>query len=122
MSLPVVVADDSTMSRKLTIRALPAAWEVDITEARNGREALEAYRRGLAGVMFLDLTMPEMSGFEVLEALQGERRDCFVIVISADVQPKARARVMALGAMAFLRKPVDADELARVLREYGLLR
>jgi two-component system chemotaxis response regulator CheY len=121
MPLPVLIVDDSAMSRKLTIKALPKDWDIEITQASNGIEALEAYRRGKAHLMFLDLTMPQMNGFQVLEALQGEGLDCLVIVLTADVQPQAEQRARELGAAAFLGKPVRADEVQQALTEFGVI-
>ena len=121
MATPILVVDDSVMSRKLVIKALPPEWDVEITQAGNGQEALDGYRSGKAHVMFLDLTMPVMDGYEVLETLKREGLNAFVIVISADVQPKAQERVKELGAIAFLKKPVKTDEVKQVLREYGIL-
>ncbi len=121
MATPILVVDDSAMSRKLLIKALPADWNVEVTQASNGQEALEAYRGGNAHVIFLDLTMPVMDGYEVLENLKKEGLNAFVIVISADVQPKAQERVKALGAIAFLRKPVKTKEISAVLEEFGIL-
>ncbi len=121
MATPILVVDDSAMSRKLVIKALPPEWDVEITQAGNGQEALDNYRNGKAHVMFLDLTMPVMDGYEVLETLKQEGLNAFVIVISADVQPKAQERVKELGAIAFLKKPVKTDEVTQVLREYGIL-
>lgn len=120
MSTPILVVDDSAMARKMLIKALPAAWDVEITQAGNGIEALAAYHAGKADVMFLDLTMPEMDGYAVLENMQREGLDSFVIVVSADIQPLARERVRALGAAAFIKKPVDAAQVETVLREYGI--
>lgn len=120
MPLPILIADDSLLARKVLARALPQDWDVEITFASNGREALDAYRKGRASVMFLDLTMPEMNGYQVLDALQREDLNTFVIVVSADVQPMARERVRALGAAAFVAKPVTREVLVPVLREYGL--
>ena len=121
MATPVLVVDDSVMSRKLVIKALPVEWDVEIHQAGNGQEALEVYRTGKGHVMFLDLTMPVMDGYEVLETLKREGLNAFVIVISADVQPKAQERVKELGAIAFLKKPVKREEIEQVLREYGIL-
>ncbi|WP_244816668.1 response regulator [Caballeronia sp. Lep1P3] len=120
MPLPIVIADDSLLARKVLTRALPADWDVEISYATNGREALELYRAGRASVMFLDLTMPDMTGYQVLDALQHEDLNTFVIVVSADVQPMAQERVRALGAIAFLPKPVTPEALRPVLKEYGL--
>ena len=70
--------------------------------------------------MFLDLTMPEMDGFQVLAQLRQAGLDVFVIVVSADVQAGAVERAKALGAMAFIQKPVNRAKLVPVLKEYGL--
>lgn len=117
----ILVVDDSPMARKMLIKALPAQWQVTIAQAGNGQEALAAYRSGKVDIMFLDLTMPEMDGFQVLETLQREDLNCFVIVVSADIQPQAKQRVFQLGAMAFLKKPVNASEVEAVLREFGFM-
>lgn len=115
----VVVADDSALARKQLIKTLPADWKVSVREAKDGREALEAFDTD-ARLLFLDLTMPELDGFQVLETL-AERGDAYlVIVVSADIQPKAIERVKELGALAFLQKPVDAGELESVLKENGI--
>ncbi|WP_291994470.1 response regulator [Candidatus Accumulibacter sp. ACC003] len=121
MSLSVLVVDDSAMARKMLIRALPPAWDITITQAANGVEALSHYRQGGVDVIFLDLTMPEMDGYQVLETLRHEDLNCLVIVVSADIQAAAQARVRAMGAIAFLKKPVDPVEVRAVLKEYGLV-
>ncbi|WP_255987414.1 response regulator [Chitinolyticbacter albus] len=120
MPTPILVVDDSVMARKMLIKALPSSWDVEITQAGNGIEALAAYRAGKAEVMFLDLTMPELDGYGVLETLQREGLNSFVVVVSADIQPMARERVRQLGAIAFVKKPVNAEQIEAILREYGI--
>lgn len=117
----ITIADDSAMSRKAVRRALPPEWDVEVREACNGKEALMAYEEGHAEVMFLDLTMPELDGYGVLEYLHSTQSKCIVIVISADIQPIAQERVLKLGAFCFLKKPLDAVELKATLHEVGLL-
>ncbi len=109
------------MARKQVLRALPADWSVSITEASDGRQGLEAIRQGLGQVVLLDLTMPEMDGYQVLAAMRAEGLTAQVIVISGDVQEEAVRRVRALGALAFLKKPFDESELRHTLGELGLL-
>ncbi|CAH2922306.1 MAG: Chemotaxis protein CheC -- inhibitor of MCP methylation [uncultured Paraburkholderia sp.] len=46
MSLPIVIADDSLLARKVLTKALPADWDVEVSYASNGREALALYRQG----------------------------------------------------------------------------
>ena len=121
MAVSVLVVDDSPIARKMLVRALPPDWDIEVTQASNGLEALAAYRAGKVDVMFLDLTMPDMDGYQVLETLRKEDLKCLVIVVSADVQEKAQERVRSLGAIAFIRKPVTADGLADVLKKYGIV-
>ena len=121
MSIPLLICDDSNMARKQVQRALPEGWDVEITFAGNGVEGLAAIRAGKGEIVLLDLTMPEMDGYAVLEHIRDEGLKSVVIVISADIQPLARERVLKLGALDFIRKPVDSDKLQSTLREYGLL-
>ncbi|MEJ1227066.1 MULTISPECIES: response regulator [Pseudomonas] len=119
--IPLVVCDDSNMARKQVLRALPADWPVSITEASHGRQAMDAIRQGLGQVVLLDLTMPEMDGYQVLSALRAEGLKAQVIVISGDIQEEAVRRVHELGALAFLKKPFDENELRQTLSRLGLL-
>ncbi|OGT21530.1 MAG: hypothetical protein A2V90_05990 [Gammaproteobacteria bacterium RBG_16_57_12] len=121
MITKVLIVDDSAMSRKIIRKALPHEWEVTISEAADGSEALVAYQAGKADVMFLDLTMPNLDGFAVLEALKKQEAKVCVFVVSADIQPKAHERVISLGAMAFIKKPVDAEILKNELKKAGLI-
>lgn len=121
MSTRILVVDDSPIARKMLIRSLPPEWDVQIEQAGGGQAAIDAYRQGRLDVMFLDLTMPEVDGYQVLETLRKEDLNCLVIVVSADVQPEAEARVKRLGAIAFIKKPVDPAKMAAALKEYGVL-
>ncbi|WP_375740227.1 response regulator [Pseudomonas boanensis] len=120
--IPLLVCDDSMMARKQLIRALPLDWPVHITQASNGQEALAAIRKGHGRVVLLDLTMPLMDGYQVLAQLRAEGLASQVIVVSGDVQEGAQRRVHELGALAFISKPADPDELREALIAVGLLR
>ncbi len=121
MATPLLICDDSNMARKQVQKALPEHWDVDITFACNGSEGLEAVRAGKGEIVFLDLTMPVLDGFGVLEAIRAEDLNAVVIVISGDIQPQAKARVMSLGALDFIQKPINTDKLMAILEKYGLL-
>ncbi len=121
MSIPLLICDDSNMARKQVLRALPDGWDVDVTYATNGVEGIEAIRAGQGEMVFLDLTMPEMDGYQVLEHVKAEGLKSVIIVISGDVQPEARERVLKLGALEFIRKPINQEKLTEVLQTYGLL-
>ncbi len=121
MSIPLLICDDSNMARKQVARSLPADWDVEITFATNGVEGIEAIRAGKGEMVFLDLTMPEMDGYGVLDTIKAEGLKCVVIVISADIQPEARERVISAGALEFIKKPINGEKLMAVLTQYGLL-
>ncbi|EGQ7660991.1 response regulator [Vibrio parahaemolyticus] len=117
MSFPVLICDDSALARKQMARSLPATLNPDITFAIHGKNALEELAQKEFKLMFLDLTMPEMDGFETLENMQRLGNKTPVVVVSGDIQPKAKERVFALGAQAFIQKPIAKDELKNALKE-----
>lgn len=117
MSFPVLICDDSALARKQMARSLPASLNADITFAVHGIDALEQLGQRNFRLMFLDLTMPELDGFGTLEEMRQRGMDVPVVVVSGDIQPKARERVLSLGAKAFIQKPIDKDALNAVLRE-----
>jgi CheY-like chemotaxis protein/chemotaxis protein CheY-P-specific phosphatase CheC len=120
-TIPLLICDDSNMARKQLIKALPPEWDVSVTTATNGREGIEAIRQGLGRVVLLDLTMPDMDGYQTLAAIRAESLQTSVIVVSGDVQEEAVRRTLELGALAFLKKPADPDQLQETLRQLGLL-
>jgi len=109
------------MARKQVARSLPADWAVEICFATNGAEGLQAIREGRAEVVFLDLTMPELDGYQVLETIKAEGLNVMVIVISGDIQPEAYARVISLGALDFIQKPINPEKLLVTLKKFGLV-
>jgi two-component system chemotaxis response regulator CheY len=121
MTTPLLICDDSLMARKQVARSLPSDWDVDITFASNGAEGLQAIRAGKGEMVFLDLTMPEVDGYQVLEAVKKEGLNAMIIVISGDIQPEAQARVTSLGAMDFIKKPVSPEKLIETLKKFGLI-
>lgn len=121
MTIPLLICDDSNMARKQVKKSLPDSWDVDITYATNGVEGIDAIRKGQGEMVFLDLTMPEMDGYEVLDHVKAEGLKSVIIVISADIQPEARERVMSAGALDFIKKPINKEKLEEVLKNYGLL-
>ncbi|TBW56620.1 response regulator [Marinobacter halodurans] len=122
MSYCVLICDDSSMARKQMARALPDGWAGDVRFAEHGESALEIIREGGCDVLFLDLNMPVLDGYGVLEAVTSEDLPVMTLVVSGDIQPEARKRVLKLGAMDFIRKPTDPGQIRDILEAYGLYR
>lgn len=118
--VPVVICDDSRLARKQMASAL-RGWNVEVTFAEHGLEGLEAVRAGKGDILFLDLTMPIMDGYQTLERIRKDDLPTMVIVVSGDVQPEARAKVLELGALEFIKKPTSAEAISEVLMQFGLL-
>ncbi|MFQ2269870.1 response regulator [Aeromonas enteropelogenes] len=115
----VLICDDSGFARKQLARALPADWNVNLHYAANGLEGIEQVLMGHGDLIFLDLTMPEMDGYGVLETLQREGLRSKVIVVSGDIQPEAYQKVMGLGALDFIKKPASPETLSALLKQQG---
>ncbi len=122
MTMRVLICDDSAMARKQMARALPPDWQVETLFSDNGEDALAQIREGGADTLFLDLNMPGLDGYGVLEAINREDLPVMTIVVSGDIQPQARERVRRMGAIDFIKKPTEPELLAGLLQDYGLYR
>lgn len=111
----VLICDDSLVARKQVAKCLPQDWEVSVHFAKHGREAIEALEAGKGQLLLLDLNMPVMDGYSTLQAIQQKGLDTKVVVISGDIQPEAHERVKKLGALDFIKKPVNSAVLQQVL-------
>lgn len=116
MTPAILICDDSNLARKQLARILPQEWQPTIFFAGHGADALETLKRQAIDWLFLDLNMPVMDGYQVLTELQKLQLPLRVIVVSGDIQPEAYERVMAMGALTFLKKPVSAAELSVFLQ------
>ncbi|MCM0612615.1 response regulator [Marinobacter sediminum] len=122
MTTRILICDDSALARKQMAKALPEGLKTRIIYAADGKEALEILRGHEAELMFLDLNMPEMDGYQVLEIVRKEDLPVLTIVVSGDIQPEARERVRKLGAIDFIKKPTEPGTVVRLLDEYGFYR
>jgi len=120
MPIPVLICDDSSFAQKQLMRALPEDFDAKLSYAKNGIEALEHLKTGKTAVLFLDLNMPVLDGYGVLQHIHDEKINTKVVVVSGDIQPAAHERVMELGALAFIKKPVNKDDMASIIQDHGL--
>ncbi|WP_231871919.1 response regulator, partial [Oleiphilus sp. HI0079] len=114
--------DDSKLARKHMAASLPEDWDIELQFAEHGAEALTLLKAGEAEVMFIDLNMPVMDGYETLEMIAKLGLPCVSVVVSGDIQPEAHERVKRLGAIDFIKKPIDEGVLNSLLENYGLYR
>ncbi len=113
----LLVVDDDEGNRYTLERRLKREGYTNLTMANDGREALELLRARKFDLVLLDIMMPEMNGYQVLEQLKAslDLRDLPVIMISAVGEMASVVRCIELGAEDYLPKPFDATLLrARV--------
>jgi len=118
--LKITICDDSPLARRQLSRAIKS-WDAEVSLVENGDQAIEAISQGKAQLLFLDLNMPVMDGYQVLQKIREQNLKTIVIVVSGDVQKKAMIKVKELGAIAFITKPIKLDKLHQIIDKFGLL-
>lgn len=114
-SMPkILIVDDSSFQRRLIRRVLGPLAE-DTIEACDGLAALAVLQHETPDVILLDLLMPELDGFGVLEQLLKIKCPIPRVVLTADVQETALQRCMDLGAFDVVHKPPSEEKLHSVL-------
>ncbi|MDD2888737.1 MAG: response regulator [Aliarcobacter sp.] len=121
--MKVLVTDDSKMARKMVIKVLTDILKdnVEIYEAQNGQEALDLYKQILPKIVFMDLTMPTMDGFQALEKIKEFDKNAKVVIISADIQKLSIDKASQLGAFNFIKKPIDLAKMEQILNKINEL-
>jgi adenylate cyclase len=105
----VLIVDDNEDNRFTLSMRLEACGYENIVTAENGREALEKMRQGPVDLVLLDIMMPELDGYGVLEELRTDTalRDVPVVMISALEDINSVVRCIELGATDYLTKPFN---------------
>lgn len=113
----IYIVDDDESNREALEASLRFAGFENIAMAENGAEALKLLEQQLPDLMLLDVMMPKMGGFQVIQHVRAAYPDQFVpiVLLSATSRPEDRVKGIQVGANDFLKKPFDGEELlARV--------
>lgn len=106
----ILIVDDSEMNRSILSEML--GGEYDVIEAENGAEAIAVLEKSITelSLILLDIVMPVMNGYEVLETMNSNRwiEDVPVIMISAESSPSSVDRAYDLGVADFISRPFDS--------------
>lgn len=113
----ILVADDNPVSRELIREVLEAPGR-EILEASHGQEALESARRNLPDLVLLDIQMPLLDGFEVLERIRREPSlaRMRVVALTAYAMRGDRQRALDAGFDDYITKPVNGAALRKQVR------
>ncbi|MDP2380440.1 MAG: response regulator, partial [Pseudohongiella sp.] len=109
----VLVVDDEALARKGLMLRLKELGKTEVLrECQNGREALEAIAELTPDLVFLDIQMPGMSGFDVVERLQQDNMPMVIFVTAYDAYA---VNAFEIHAVDYLLKPIELDRLASAL-------
>jgi two-component system LytT family response regulator len=110
----VLIVDDEPLARKRIKRMLGGDPEVEVIgDCASGQQALAMIREGEPDLVFLDIQMPEMDGFSVLEALAPERLPLIIFVTAYD---QYALRAFEFYALDYLLKPFDRERFEKAMR------
>jgi CheY-like chemotaxis protein len=117
-----LVIDDNRQTADALCQML-SLLKVDATAAYGPRVALLSLRENPVDIIFLDISMPGLDGFEVLAFLRREPdlREVPVVVVTSDDQPETARRVRETGALKMILKPVTVEGLEKVLEQANLV-
>jgi two-component system LytT family response regulator len=109
-----IIVDDESLAREALVVMLSDDHEIEVIgECRNGREAVKVIREHPPDIVFLDIQMPEMDGFQVIEEVGVKQMPLTVFVTAYD---KHALRAFEAQALDYLLKPFDHDRFDTVLQ------
>ena len=109
--------EDTDANVRLMHRLLAQRPGVHLLHAADGASGLRLFSEHVPPLVVLDLHLPDMSGEEILRRIRGQTqyRQPHVAVLTADVSPSQRQRLMAAGADAYLTKPLSVPDVLALL-------
>ncbi len=113
----ILLIDDSAMSRKKLKKILLEGNHTIVGEAEDGLEGLEKYEELTPDVVTLDVTMPKMDGLECLKEILRINEDANVVMISALGKGDTMLEALNLGAINYITKPFETDQVLDAIRE-----
>jgi len=114
-----LIVEDSPTMRQLVVFALKRIPELEIVEASDGVDALKKLPGQKTDLVLTDINMPIMDGLKLVSLMKGNPlyKDIPVVIITTEGAQEDRERGMALGAQAYIPKPIQTNNLLKVVKE-----
>ena len=120
MSFTALVVEDSPTMRQLLVFALKRIRGMTTLEAQDGVDALKKLAQAdKPDIILTDINMPIMDGLKLVQRVRADERlrDVPIIIITTEGGAEDRARALALGANAYITKPIQAPQVIKQVRE-----
>jgi len=117
--LIVLIADDIQENRKLLIQILEQ-YDIQTIEAKDGKEVLEILDKIEIDLVFMDIIMPNLDGYETIKVMKSHEKlkSIPVVVVSANVFEEDKKKALDLGIDSFLPKPINSDIVMQKVAKY----
>lgn len=118
----ILTVDDSAVMRQMVRFTLENSGQYKCLEAEDGRDALNVLENHTPQVIVSDINMPNMNGYEFVEALRKDERFKFtpVIMLTTENNDAAKKRSKEVGATAWISKPFQPEKLITLLRKFDM--
>ena len=114
-----LVVEDSQTMRKMLAESLARIPGMEVVEAENGLTGIRALATQQFDLVVTDLNMPVMDGLKLIRHIRGDPRHekTPIVIITTESAPNDRDRAMALGANAYIEKPIQAPRVMRAVEK-----
>jgi two-component system chemotaxis response regulator CheY len=114
-----LVVEDSPMMRQLLVFALARIKQLNVTEAEDGVDGLRKLAGNRFDLVITDINMPIMDGLKLVKRIRTDEvhKDVPIIIITTEGSSEDRQRAMALGANAYITKPIQAPQVIAQVKE-----
>jgi two-component system chemotaxis response regulator CheY len=114
-----LVVEDSPMMRQLIVFALHRMRELEVVEADDGVDAMRKLAASKFDIVVTDINMPIMDGLKLVKRIRSDEahKNVPIIIITTEGSQEDRSRALALGANAYITKPIQAPQVIAKVKE-----
>jgi two-component system chemotaxis response regulator CheY len=114
-----LVVEDSPMMRQLIVFALHRMRELEVVEADDGVDAMRKLAGSKFDIVVTDINMPIMDGLKLVKRIRSDEnhKNVPIIIITTEGSQEDRSRALALGANAYITKPIQAPQVIAKVKE-----